>query len=99
MFSSSRTLLLKVIELLFRAGSGLAVVGGASCAGRPGLHVGTSGFAGSDALDDREVRDEEGEAAADEAREADLSGLTGLFFCFSGEVGVIPFGESVGVPL
>lgn len=99
MFNSSRTLLLKVIELLFRAGSGRAVVGGASCTGRLGLHVETSGFAWSDALDDREVRDEEGEAAADEAREADLSGLTGFFFSFSGEVGVIPFGESVGVPL
>lgn len=99
MFNSSLTVLLKVIALLFAAGSWLAKVSGASCAGRLGLHVETSGFTGSDALDDSEVSDEEGEAAADEARDADLSGLTGFCFCFSGEVGVMPFGESVGVPL
>lgn len=62
------------------------------------LHADTSGLTGSDVPDDREVREEEGEAAEDEARDTDLSGLTG-FFCFSGEVGEIPFGESVGVPL
>lgn len=49
--------------------------------------------------DDREVREDEGEAAEDEARDTDLSGLTGFFFSFSGEVGEIPLGESVGVPL
>lgn len=50
-------------------------------------------------LDDRDVSDDEGEAAEDEARETDLSGLTGFFFCLSGETGEMPFGESVGVPL
>lgn len=95
MFNSSLSSTLKVEELLFRVSS----MGGNPCRGRLGLHVETSGFTGSDVLDDREVREEEGEAAADEARDTDLSGLTGLFFCLSGEVGGIPFGESVGVPL
>lgn len=54
---------------------------------------------GSEVVDDKDVREEEAEAAEDEARETDLSGFTGFFFCFSGEVGEIPFGESVGVPL
>lgn len=54
---------------------------------------------GSEAVDDREVREDEGEAGEDEARDPERSGLTGLFFCLSGDVGEIPFGESVGVPL
>lgn len=99
MLNSSRTVLLNIAELLFAAGSWLTKAGAASCGDRLGLHVETSGFAGSDALDDSEVSDEEGEAAADEARDTDLSGLTGFCFCFSGEVGVMPFGERVGVPL
>ena len=74
-------------------------MGEVPCGGRLGLPVEISGLTGSGVPDDREVRDEEGEAAEDEARDTDLSGLTGFFFCFSGEVGEIPLGESVGVPL
>ena len=54
---------------------------------------------GSEEVDEREVREDEGEAGEDEARDPDRSGLTGLFFCLSGDVGESPFGESVGVPL
>lgn len=98
MVNSSLTSTLKVEELLFGESSLAAAVGGDPCGGRPGLHVETSGFTGSDVTDDREVREEEGEAAEDEARDTDLSGLTGFFF-LSGDAGEIPFGESVGVPL
>ena len=50
--------------------------------------------------EDREVREEETEAAEKEALEPDRSGLTGYFFCLPGETeGRIPLGESVGVPL
>ena len=98
MFNSSLTSALKVEGLLFGVSS-FAAVGGNPCGGTVGLHVETSGFTGSDVPDDREVREEEGEAAEDEARDTDLSGLTGFFFCLSGEVGEMPFGESVGVPL
>ncbi len=100
MLNSSLTSTLKVEELLFEVSSfATRAVGGNSCGGRLGVHVEMSGFTGSDVLDDREVREEEGEAAEDEARDTDLSGLTGFFFCLSGEVGEIPFGERVGVPL
>lgn len=93
MFSSSLTWVVKVGEV-FLGGSSFAK---GPCGGGLGLHVGT--WTDSDAPDDREVREEEGEAPEDEARDADLSGLIGFFLCFSGEVGEIPFGESVGVPL
>lgn len=99
MFNSSLTSTLKDEEWLFGVSSFVATVGGDSCGGRLGLHVETSGLTDSDVPDDREVREEEGEAAEEEARDTDLSGLTGFFFCLSGEVGEIPFGESVGVPL
>lgn len=58
----------------------------------------TSKLTGSDVPDDREVSDEDGEAE-DDARDPDLSGFTGFILCLSGEIGVISFGESVGVPL
>lgn len=61
--------------------------------------AGTSGWSGSEAADDREVSEEEGEAAVDEARDMALSGLMGFFLSLSGEVGEMAFGESVGVPL
>ena len=50
--------------------------------------------------EDNEVREDDAEAA-EEALEADLSGFTGFFFCLpgQGDVGQIPLGESVGVPL
>lgn len=99
MFNSSLSSPLKVEELLVGVSSFAATVGVDPCGGRLGLHMETSGLTGSDVPDDREVREEEGEAAEDEARDTDLSGLTGFFFCLSGEVGGIPFGESVGVPL
>lgn len=99
MFNSSLTSTLKAEELLFGVCSLAATVGGNPCGGRLGLHMETSGLTGSDVLDDREVREEEGDAAEEEARDTDLSGLIGFFFCLSGEVGEIPFGESVGVPL
>lgn len=98
-FNSSLTSAHKAEEMLFGVSSFEAVVGGNSCEGRLGLGVVVETSTGSDVLDDREVREEEGEAAEDEARDTDLSGLTGFFFCLSGEVGEIPFGESVGVPL
>lgn len=98
-FNSSLISVLRDEVVLFGVSSFSAAVGGNPCGGTLGLHVETSGFNGSDVPDDREVREEEGEAAEDEARETDLSGLTGFFFCLSGEVGEIPFGESVGVPL
>lgn len=98
-FNSSLISTLKVEELLFGVSSFSATMSGYPCGGTLGLHVETSGFTGSDVPDDREVREEEGEAAEDEARDTDLSGLTGFFLCLSGEVGEIPFGESVGVPL
>lgn len=99
MFNRSLNSILKVEGLLFGVSSFGVTVGEVCCGGRLGLHMETSALTGSDVPDDREVREEEGEAAEDEARDTDLSGLTGFFFCFSGEVGEIPFGESVGVPL
>ena len=99
MFNSSLTSTPKAEDLLFGVSSFAATVGGDPWGGRRGLHVETSGLTGSDVPDEREVSEEEGEAAEDEARDIDLSGLTGFFFCLSGEVGEIPFGESVGVPL
>lgn len=50
--------------------------------------------------EDREVREDEAEAAEEEALEPERSGLTGIFLCLPGEEeGQIPLGESVGVPL
>lgn len=99
MFISSLTSTLKVEELLYGVSSFSATVSGDPCEGRLGLHVETSELTSSDVPDDREVREDDGEAAEDEARDTDLSGFTGFFFCLSGEVGGIPLGESVGVPL
>lgn len=59
----------------------------------------TSGLTSSDVPDDKEVSEEEGEAAEDEARDIDLSGLIGFLFWSFGEDGQIPLGERVGVPL
>ena len=98
MFNSSLNSTLKFDELLFGASSFVVTVGEVPCGGIFWLLVETSGCTGSDVPDDREVREEEAEAAEDEARDIDLSGFMG-FFCFSGEVGEIPLGESVGVPL
>lgn len=61
--------------------------------GKLGLHTGTSVLASSDVPDDKEVSEDEGEALEEEARDTDLSGLTGVFFSFSGDVGEFPFGE------
>lgn len=99
MFNRSLTSALKVEELLFGMSSFAATLGGDPCGSKLGLHAGPSGLTGSDVPDDREVSEEEGEAAEDEARDTDLSGFTGFFFSLSGEVGESPFGESVGVPL
>lgn len=98
MFKSSLNSSLNVDEFFFGVSLFDVTVGEVPCGGRLGLHVEKSGCTGSGVPDDREVREEEGEAAEDEARDTDLSGLTG-FFCFSGEVGEIPLGGSVGVPL
>lgn len=50
--------------------------------------------------EDNEVREEDAEAT-EEALEPDLSGFTGFFLGLPGEgdVGEIPLGDSVGVPL
>lgn len=72
---------------------------GDSCRGRLVLCVEISVLTYSEVPDERDVREEEGEAAVDDARDIDLSGLAGFFLCLFGEGGEISFGESVGVPL
>lgn len=97
--SSSSLTSIKDEEVVFAEISVAAVVGCNPFGGKLGLYLATSWFNGSEILDDKDVSEEEGESAEDEARETDLSGLAGFLFCLSGEAGEIPFGDSVGVPL